>query len=101
MLDNEIINHMDIEELRNYVAHQEAVINSLLGLNGDNADIIEELERALHAMNYRVNATAVYNARQGELSWIEQELRKKYEQYFAQKVCTMEAPCTNCKEGQG
>ena len=98
MLDNEIINHMDIEELKNYVVHQEAVINSLLGINGDNADIIEELERALHAMNYRVNATAVYNARQGELSWIEQELRKKYEQYLAQKVCKTEAPCTICKE---
>jgi hypothetical protein len=101
MLDCEIINHMDVDELRNYVVHQEAVINSLRGLNGDNADIIEELERALHAMNFRVNATAICNARQGELSWIEQELRKKYEQYWAQKVCTMEAPCTNCKEGQG
>lgn len=98
MLDNEIINHMDVEELRNYVVHQEAVINSLLGLNGDNADIIEELERALHAMNYRVNATAVYNARQGELSWIEQELRKKYEQDFVRKACTMEAPCTTTME---
>ena len=98
MLDNEIINHMDVEELRNYVVHQEAVINSLLGLNGDNADIIEELERALHAMNYRVNATAVYNARHGELSWITHELRKKYEQDFVQKACTMEAPCTTTME---
>lgn len=98
MLDNEIINHMDVEELRNYVVHQKAIINSLLGLNGDNADIIEALERALHAMNFRVNATAIYNARQGELSWIEQELRKKYEQYLAQKACTMETPCTTTME---
>ena len=98
MLDNEIINHMDVDELRNYVAHQEVVINSLRGLNEDNADIIEELERALHVMNYRVNATAVYNAQQGELSRIEQELRKKYEQDFAPKACTMEAPCTTTME---
>jgi hypothetical protein len=57
----------------------------------------QEADKGPHTLG----ATAVYNARQGELSWIEQELRKKYEQYFAQKVCTMEAPCTNCKEGQG
>ena len=98
MLDNEIINHMDVEELRNYVAHQEVVINSLRGINEDNAEIIDELLRALHAMNYRVNATAVYSARQGELSWIEQELRKKYEQDFAPKACTMEAPCPTTME---
>lgn len=98
MLDNEIINHMDVEELRNYVAHQEVVINSLCGINEDNAEIIDELLRVLHAMNYRVDATAVYNARKGELSWIEQELRKKYEQDFVQKACTMEAPCTTTME---
>ncbi len=98
MLDNEIINHMDVDELRNYVAHQEVIISSLRGLNEDNADIIEKLELVLHAMNYRVDATAVYNAQQGELSRIEQELRKKYEQDFAPKACTMEAPCTTTME---
>lgn len=98
MLDNEIINHMDVEELRNYVVHQKAVIDSLCGLNGDNEDIIDILGRALQAMNYRVNATALYHARQGKLSWIEQELRKKYEQDLVQKACTMEAPCTTTME---
>ena len=89
MLDNEIINHMDAEELRNYIVHQETVISALQTVNSENADIIERMEMTIHAMNCKHGSLSVYNARRGELSSVERELRKKYERYLtATPVCS-------------
>lgn len=89
MLDKEIINHMDVEELRNYVVHQAKVISALQTVNSENADIIERMEMTIHAMNCKYGSLSVYNARFYELSSVERELRQKYERYLtATPVCS-------------
>ena len=103
MLDCEIINHMDVDELRNYIFHQQTVMSALRNINSDNAEIIEHMQRASYLLISRDSTLGFYNARQGELTWVEKELMFKYAEYLPKydSPCDDGNPRTNCKEGQG
>ena len=97
MLDDEIINRMDNDELRNYICHQEAVLNNLRRMNGENSEIIELLQRALYMLIIQKNTQSCYNARNGELIWLDRQLRNKYPQDKTPVSYNGEAPSARCR----
>lgn len=82
MLVNEVINHMDADELRNYISHCKDVIGvnerltmAQTGLLRTYRQIVDDIEFADDALRARNN---VYN----DLSRLERELEEKYQEFM-------------------
>lgn len=82
-----VINHMDIDELRNYVCHLQELENYASERIFAGDELIEILQRAYNTLSYKENATQRYASCQGRIRKIEHELEKKYDEFMPHPVC--------------
>lgn len=90
-LPNEVINHMDIDDLRNYVYSLENLESYASERIFAGDELIEILQRAYNTLLYKENATQRYTACQGRIRKIERELEEKYNDFMPKPVCAENA----------
>ena len=90
MLPNEVINHMDVDELRNYVCH----VQNLEDAHGDlmfaQGEIIELLQRLYNAQNYKDEQRIKHDVTLGRVRQFERDMVQKYDKYMPRPVCDKE-----------
>lgn len=92
-MHREIINAMDIDELRNYVVHQEEQISACHGVIQNQKEVIDIQRRLISNMPFMYDAIRFEESRQYNLHQLEFALTSKYEDLILQKpanVSTME-----------
>lgn len=92
-MHREIINAMDIDELRNYVVHMEEQISACHGVMQNQKEIIDMQRRLISNMPFMYDAISFEEHRQYNLHQLEFALTSKYEDLILQKpanVSTME-----------
>lgn len=89
MIRTEIINEMNVDELRNYVCHLQDEIEKLRDLNVARSEVMEALQRAYNNKDYELNCVCRLNAERGCTAEIEHELSRKYEYAVPKPVCGM------------
>lgn len=87
MIRTEIINEMDVDELRNYVCHLHDEIERLRDLNFARSEVMEALQRAYNNKDYELNCVCRLNAERGCTAEIEHELSRKYEYAVPKPTC--------------
>ena len=85
-LSDEIINHMTVDELRNYVKHQDAFVEASQRLNMANQELVHDWRQIVISMEYQHDCLLVRNNRLSELRAIERELECKYEEFMPKPV---------------
>ena len=87
MLPNEVINHMDVDELRNYVCH----VQNLEDAHGDlmfaQGEMIELLQRLYNAQNYKDEQRIKHDVALGRVRQFERDMEQKYEAYMPRPIC--------------
>lgn len=78
----EIINHMDEDELRNYVKHQDEVIKASQSLNMANQELINVWRQVVISMEHQNDCLLKRNNRLDELRGVERELEQKYDKFI-------------------
>lgn len=78
----EIINHMDEDELRNYVKHQDEVIKASQSLNMADQELINAWRQIAISMEYQHDSLFKRNNRLDELHAVERELKQKYDEFI-------------------
>lgn len=84
----EIINHMNEDELRNYVKHQDEVIKASQSLNMANQELINAWKQIAISMEYQQDCLLKRNNRLDELRGVEKELEQKYDEFIPKPACT-------------
>lgn len=86
MLTNEIINHMDVDELRNYTATQRDIIDvyGVLIIAHDN--LIHQWEDLYHAFEHKEYVLKSLHAREGEMAEFANAMLNKYKEYLQKPV---------------
>lgn len=87
MLRNEILNHMDMDELRNYAALQNEIITVYGELTFANNDMITKLADLYFAQNHKADALKSLNIRQGNMAMFTQVMEEKYKEYLPVPTC--------------
>lgn len=87
MLPNEVINHMDVDELRNYVCH----VQNLEDAHGDlmfaQGEMIELLQQLYNAQKYKDEQRIKNDVTLGRVRQFERDMEKKYDKYIPRPVC--------------
>ena len=91
MLYTEILNHMEPDELRNYVCHLQEVDDATCSLIHAQQECIDWFQRLVSAMNYKFDSRVKLNDKLAQIHAVEQELEKKYDEFIPRPVCCMEA----------
>lgn len=78
---NEVINHMAEDELRNYVKHQDKLVNASLEVNSANQDLVYAWRQLVIAMEHQQDSLLDRNNRLNELRGLEKELEQKYDEF--------------------
>lgn len=90
MLRDEILNHMDVDELRNYAALQNEMINIYGELTWANNDMITKLADLYFAQNHKADVLNSLNVRQGNMALFIHVMEEKYKEYFPAPTCSAE-----------
>jgi hypothetical protein len=85
-MHREIINAMDIDELRNYVVHLEEQISACHGVMQNQKEIIDMQRRLISNMPFMYDAIRFEEHRQYNLHQLEFALRSKYEDLILQQT---------------
>lgn len=85
---DEIINHMTVDELRNYVKHQSEVVTSGLQLNQANQELVHFWKQIVISMEYQQDSLLKRNNRLQELRGVEKELEQKYDEFVPKPMCS-------------
>lgn len=88
---NEVINHMTVDELRNYVKHQEEFVEVLQRLNHANQELIHFWQQIVTSMEYQQSCLLDRNDRLDKLRSLEKELEQKYDEFIPKPMCSCEA----------
>lgn len=83
----EVINHMDIDELRNYVGHLQELEGCASERIFAGDELTEILQRAYNTLSYKENATQRFISCQGRIRNIERELIEKYDEFMPRPLC--------------
>ena len=86
MLTNEIINHMDADELRNYAATQREILDVYGLLTLAHSSVIHKWEDLYHALEYKEDVLKDLNPRKGKLAIFENAMMNKYKEYLQKPV---------------
>ena len=86
MLTNEIINHMDVEELRNYAATQREILDVYGELVFAHDDLSHKWEDLYHSLEHKEDVLKSLNARKGKMKMITNALQNKYREYLQKPV---------------
>ena len=84
-MHREIINAMTVDELRNYVVHQEEQINACRGVMQNQKEIIDMQRRLISNIPFMYDAISFEEHRQYNLHQIEMALMSKYEDLFEKR----------------
>lgn len=91
MLPNEVINHMDVDELRAYMMHEQRVEEA----HGDRmfaqGEIIDLLQRLYNSQEYLNNCRKKHDTKLMELREFEREMARKYEEWMPRPTCGVTA----------
>lgn len=91
MLGIEIINHMDADELRNYICiMQDADLARGQVVFAQN-ELIETLQRNYNAQNYKHDALISWQSQMSRLRRAEEKLEEKYSEFMPRPVCDAKA----------
>jgi len=91
MLKNEIINHMDADELRNYVVTQREILDVYGELTFAHNSVICRWEDLYHALEHKEDVLMNLNARKGDMAIIENAMMIKYREYLQKPVEEIQA----------
>ena len=86
MQRNEILNHMDVDELRNYAALQNEMINLYGKLTWTNDDMITKLSDLYLAQNHKADVLKSLNVRRGNMAMFTHVMEEKYKEYLPKPV---------------
>ena len=81
-MHREIINAMTVDELRNYVVHQEELINACQGAIQNQKEIIDIQRRLISNMPFMYDAINFKESRQYNFHQIEVAIMSKHEDLF-------------------
>ena len=90
MLPNEVINHMDADELRAYTVHTQRVEEAHGERMFAQGEIIDLLQRLYNSQEYLNNTRQKHDTKLMELRAFEREMERKYEEYMPRPVCDKE-----------
>lgn len=86
MLTNEVINHMDVEELRNYAATQLDMLDAYGELVFAHDNLIHRWEDLYHAFEHKEDALKSLNVHKGKMAILENALLNEYKEYLQKPV---------------
>lgn len=87
MLPNDVINHMDMDELRNYLGHVQRVEEAHGDWMHAQGEMIDLLQRLYNAQNYKEEQRIRHDAALFRLRQTERNLEQEYEEYMPRPVC--------------
>ena len=77
-MNNEIINSMDVDELRNYAAHLQELNDARRQYIGAQSDMIDILQRLYNCQLYRDDSNMKLNSKLAIVQRLQEELTIKY-----------------------
>ncbi len=77
-MNNEIINSMDVDELRNYAAHLQELDDARRQYIGAQSDMIDILQRLYNCQLYRDDSNMKLNSKLAIVQRLQEELTIKY-----------------------
>ena len=86
MLTNEIINHMDVNELRNYAATQRDILDVYGELIFAHDHLINQWEDLYHAFEHKEDVLKSLNSRKGKMEIFANAMWNKYKEYLPKPV---------------
>lgn len=87
MLPNEVINHMDVDELRNYVCQVQNMEDAHGDLMFAQGEMIELLQRLYNAQRYKDEQRIKRDVTLGRVRQFERDMAQKYDKYMPRPVC--------------
>lgn len=87
MVAREIINHMDENELRNYICNCERLMKATEQLCTARNDVIESLRHVIINIEYENDSLISRNCRVDEMKALEDKLENKYSRYLPRPAC--------------
>ena len=90
MLPNEVINQMDLDELRNYVCHVQNLEDAHGQLMFAQGELIELLQRLYNAQQYKEEQSIKHDVALGRVRQFECDMEQKYDKYMPRPVCDKE-----------
>lgn len=85
---DEVINHMNEDELRNYVKHQSEFVEASQQLNQANQELVHFWKQIVISMEYQQDSLLKRNNRLQELRGVEKELEQKYDEFVPKPMCS-------------
>ena len=86
MLTNEIINHMDADELRNYAATQREILDVYGELIFAHDNLTHQWEDLYHALEHKEDVLKSLNARKDKTAIFANAMMNKYKEYLQKPV---------------
>lgn len=99
MLGIEIINHMDADELRNYICIMQEADLARGQVVFAQDELIEILQRIYNAQKYKHEALISWQSRMSSLRRVEEKLAEKYSEFMPRPVCNTKEE-TNHEEAE-
>ena len=87
MIAREILNHMNEDELRNYVCNCERLIKATEQLCTARSEVVQSLRQVIINMEYEYDSLISRNCRIDEMKMLEDALENKYSQYLLRPMC--------------
>ena len=82
MLPKEVINHMDVDELRNHLIHVQRAENAHGDLMHAQTEIIDLLQRLYNAQNYKDEQRMKHDVAIGNMRRYELVMELKYKEFM-------------------
>ena len=87
MIAREIINHMNEDELRNYVFHCERLTKATEQLSTARMEVIQSLKQVIINIEYENDSLISRNCMIDGMKALEDALESKYSQYLPRPMC--------------
>lgn len=85
-----VINHMTVDELRNYVKHQSEFVDASQQLNQANWELVHCWKQVVISMEYWHDCLLKRNNKLSELRGIEREYELEYDEFMPKPMCACE-----------
>ena len=84
---NEILNHMTVEELRNYAFHCQELLEAEDQLNFSQQQLLRDWRQVINDTEFQHDSLTKRNSRFERFKKIEDKMYEKYNQYIPRPVC--------------
>lgn len=93
MLIERVVNHMDVDELRNFVTHLQRVDDARGNLVFSQNEVIETLQRLYNNHQYREECRIGLECNMGALREFERSMEEKYAEFMPVPACVCDGGC--------